>query len=396
MSGNHDVVIIGGLGHIGLPFGLVLAERGLHVSLYDINLDAREAVARGEMPFYEEGAAELLDRHLGERLHIAEDISEVARCDTIVITIGTPLDGYLNPRIEPLLRVVDSMASHMRDGQLVLLRSTVTPGTAELLHAALRRSVDAHVAYCPERVVQGSMIEEITTLPQIISGCDAPALALARDLFRHLDIQMIETTPREAEFAKLYCNAWRYITFAAANQFYMLAESDGLNFERIRDAMTRDYARMRDFPRPGFAAGPCLMKDTMQLAAYARRGFELGQAAMFINEGLAAFAVDQLEASLWGSLVGRRIGILGMAFKAGSDDIRDSLSYKIRKLLRSRGAEVACVDEHVSSDPELRPLADVLGWAEGLVVGTPHAAYRGIETPKGVPVVDVWNVTRTQ
>ncbi len=394
MTVQHDVLIVGGLGHIGLPFGLVLADRGLAVSLYDINLAARETVLRGEMPFEEEGADEMLPRLLGHGVSIAEDISEVARARTIVITIGTPLDGYLNPRIEPMLRLMETMAPHLRDGQLIVLRSTVTPGTTELLQQIARQGADVHVAYCPERVVQGKMIHEITALPQIVSGCDATALEAARALFARLGVEMIETAPREAEFAKLYCNAWRYITFAAANQFYMLAEKDGLDFDRIRRAMTSDYPRMRDFPAPGFAAGPCLMKDTMQLAAYARHGFELGQAAMFVNEGLAAFAVDQLERKLGGALTGRRVGILGMAFKAGSDDIRDSLSYKLRKLLRSRGAALMCTDEHVTMDPELRPLDEVLGWAEGLIVGTPHAAYRGLETPEGVAVVDVWNATR--
>ncbi|MEL6977871.1 MAG: nucleotide sugar dehydrogenase [Pseudomonadota bacterium] len=388
---KFDVLVVGGLGHIGLPLGLVFADTGLQVALYDINEEYRRIVAQGRMPFEEDGADELLEAHLNDTLHVAPDISSIADAKTIFITIGTPLDGYLNPRIEPLLRLAEEMKPHMRDGQLVILRSTVTPGTTDLLNEVFREAADVHVAFCPERVVQGKMIEEMESLPQIISGCDEQALSGARRLFERLQVQQIETKPKEAEFAKLFCNAWRYITFAAANQFYMLAETDGLDFDRIQHAMTHDYARMQDFPSPGFAAGPCLMKDTMQLAAYARRSFELGQAAMFINEGLASFAVDRLSERLGGSLVGRRIAILGMAFKAGSDDIRDSLSYKIRKLLVGRGAVVRCSDDYVEMDPTLIPMEEALSWAEGVIVGTPHKEYRGLAIPPSVESVDVWN-----
>lgn len=394
MTSKYDILVIGGLGHIGLPLGLVFADRGRQVALYDIDENHRRIVKEGKMPFDENGADELLPKLLGESVHISESISDVAQADIIFITIGTPLDGYLNPRTEPLLKLIEDMKPHIRDGQLIVLRSTVVPGTTDLLNSVLTKSAKVHVSFCPERVVQGEMIEEMESLPQIISGCDQIAVDKARDLFNILNVEQIETTPREAEFAKLFCNAWRYITFAAANQFYMLAEADGLDFNRIQHAMTHNYDRMKDFPSPGFAAGPCLMKDTMQLSAYARNSFELGQAAMFVNEGLATFAVDKLTNAFGGSLVGKKIGILGMAFKSGSDDIRDSLSYKIRKLLVGQGAEIKCTDECVTMDPELVPLDEVMGWADGIIVGTPHKAYRGLKVPDSIRLVDVWNATQ--
>lgn len=394
MSRQYDMLVIGGLGHIGLPLGLVFADAGLRVALHDINDAFKQVVSEGRMPFSEDGADELLPQVLNKTLHIVDDISAIEQAETIFITIGTPLDAYMNPRIDPLLALAASMGPHLDDDHLIILRSTVLPGTTDLLSDVLSRTVNADVAFCPERVAQGHMIREMRSLPQIISGESPRAVERARKLFDLLGVEQIETTPKEAEFAKLFCNAWRYIQFAAANQFYMLAERDGLDYSRIQRAMTQDYPRMQSFSSPGFAAGPCLMKDTMQLAAYAKHDFNLGQSAMFINEGLALFVVERLKARMNNSLIGRRVGILGMAFKANSDDIRDSLSYKVRKLLVAAGAEVRCADEYVEN-ADIVPLQRVLDWAEGLIVGTPHPAYRGLEIPSHIEVADVWQVTRT-
>ena len=144
--------------------------------------------------------------------------------------------------------------------------------------------------------------------------------------------QTVPTTAAEAEFAKLYTNAWRYMKFAVANQFFMIAHAAGQDYGRILDAIRQDYPRATDLPGPGFAAGPCLLKDTMQLAAFTPDHFPMGQSARQINEGLPAYLVAAMERR-YGDLTGRRVGILGMAFKGESDDPRDSLSYKLRKLL---------------------------------------------------------------
>lgn len=390
-SREFDILIIGGVGHIGLPLGMVFAHAGLQVALHDINVEHKRVVSEGRMPFHEAGADELLPKVLNRTLHVVDELSAAQQSKAIFITIGTPLDAYMNPRVDSLLKLASQLGPHLRDDHLIVLRSTVLPGTTDLLANVISRTSQADVAFCPERVAQGHMIREMKTFPQIISGSTVRAVERAKRLFQLLDVEPIETTMKEAEFAKLFCNAWRYIQFAAANQFYMLAARDGLRFDRIHRAMTKDYPRMNGFPAPGFAAGPCLMKDTMQLAAYADHDFALGQSAMFVNEGLASFVVEQLKARMGHSLVNRRIGILGMSFKAGSDDIRDSLSYKVRKLLVAAGAEVRCTDEYVSN-AEIEPLGSVLEWAEGVIVGTPHSAYRTLKIPANVEVADVWRV----
>jgi UDP-N-acetyl-D-mannosaminuronic acid dehydrogenase len=175
--------------------------------------------------------------------------------------------------------------------------------------------------------------------------------------------------------------------FAVANQFFMIADQAGMDYTNILRAIREDYPRAADLPGPGFAAGPCLFKDTMQLAAFTTDHFPLGQAAMQVNEGLPAYIVSALERR-YGGLAGKCVGILGMAFKAESDDPRASLSYKLRKLLRWSGAQVLATDPYVA-DNRLVSLDRVLGESDILVLGAPHKQYRGLSVG-GKDVVDVW------
>ena len=214
--------------------------------------------------------------------------------------------------------------------------------------------------------------------------------SFAARLFGTLTSEIVHLSPEEAELAKLFTNTWRYIKFAAANQFYMMANERGLDFERIREGLSRDYPRAADMPGAGFAAGPCLFKDTMQLAAFSDNNFQLGHSAMLVNEGLPLYVVTRLEKKY--DLSELTVGILGMAFKGGSDDIRSSLSYKLRRVLKFKAKAVLCTDPHVTedTDPTLLPLDAVLAKADILIVATPHPEYRGIVTNK--PVADVWNL----
>jgi UDP-N-acetyl-D-mannosaminuronic acid dehydrogenase len=199
---------------------------------------------------------------------------------------------------------------------------------------------------------------------------------------------LIEVSPSEAELAKLMTNAWRYVQFATVNQFYMIATEHGLDFDRILHACRHHYPRMAGMPRPGLAAGPCLRKDTMQLAAFSHHNFVLGHAAMLVNEGLPMHLVKLAQRH--GSLIGKTTGILGMAFKAESDDARDSLSYKLRRLLMMETDTVLCSDPYVR-DPRLVPVERVLAEADVIFVGAPHAVYRGLRIPAGTVLVDVWS-----
>jgi UDP-N-acetyl-D-mannosaminuronic acid dehydrogenase len=386
----YDVCVVGGCGHVGLPLAITFAARGLKVVIQDINDRAVEQVRAGRMPFQEPGAEALLQEVIGRTLDVANDPVLVSKARHVVVVIGTPIDEHLNPTYHTIRRFfVRSLLPYLVDGQCLVLRSTVFPGTTAKLGALVAESGrDVSVAFCPERVAEGKAMRELVELPQIVSGCDARAVAMASELFGVIARSIITLEPIEAELTKIFANVWRYIQFATANQFYMVATDHQVDFYRIHDALTRDYPRMAGLPKSGFTAGPCLFKDTMQLAAAAANGFALGHAAMLINEGLPNFVVRQLKASY--PLDRMNVGVLGMAFKADSDDPRESLAYKLRKILEYEAAGVLCTDIHIK-DPGFLPLDEVLGRAEILIIGAPHREYREIAIPAGKPVVDVWN-----
>ncbi len=272
-----------------------------------------------------------------------------------------------------------------------MLRSTVYPGTTAYVAAALAdRGKRVDLAFCPERIAEGHALEELHSLPQIIGADTREAGDRAAALFGRLASKTVRTTSKEAELAKLFTNTWRYMKFAVANQFFAIADQAGVDYTNVLRAVREDYPRAADLPGPGFAAGPCLFKDTMQLAAFTSDHFPLGQAAMQINEGMPAYVVSALERR-HGSLRGRTVGILGMAFKAESDDIRASLSFKLRKLLEWAGARVLCTDPYVVDD-RLVPLDEVLAASDILVIGAPHRAYRSLDLG-GREVVDIWDTT---
>jgi UDP-N-acetyl-D-mannosaminuronic acid dehydrogenase len=359
------------------------------VGIFDINQDTLDTIARGEMPFLEAGADKILAEVLASgRLVMSVDASMVGRTDQVVVVIGTPVDEFLGPSMTVFERAVDQLAPYIRQGALIVLRSTVYPSTTAYVSQALHdRGLEVDVAFCPERIAEGHALEELHALPQIVGADSDRAAERAEALFCRLTAHTIRTSAREAELAKLFTNTWRYMKFAVANQFFMIAHQAGVDYTNVLRAIREDYPRAADLPGPGFAAGPCLFKDAMQLSAFTSDHFPLGQAAMQVNEGLPAYIVAALERR-YSTLKGVRVGILGMAFKAESDDTRASLSFKLRKLLSWSGATVTCTDPHVR-DPRLTDIDTVLASSDVIVLGVPHAAYKGLVIG-GKDVVDIW------
>ena len=383
----NNICIVGGCGHVGIPLGLALAKVGFTVTLIDINADAVKIINDKKLPFLEEGAEELLKSHIGKNLFATTDRQKVCEQEAVIFVTGTPVDEHHNPEIKEVLKVIKAYLPLMNKDQLVILRSTIFPGTTELIHHLFIENLggDVRVAFCPERIVQGKGIEEIFNLPQIIATEDESAFESASSIFSKICSKIIKLKSREAELAKLITNTWRYLEFAAANAFYMMVENDGIDFYRVYNAITDDYPRAASFPKAGLAAGPCLFKDTMQLSAFYQNNFFLGQSAMLVNEGLPNFLVNQLDKKM-GSLANKNIALLGMTFKANNDDTRESLSFKIKKLLEFKMAHVLTHDPYIESSS---PLEEVLGNADGIILGTPHREYKNI-TPK-VPFIDCWN-----
>ena len=391
LPSHVDICVVGGAGHVGAPMATVLASKGLSTLIYDTNAQAIASILAGRFPFIEhEGDAHLVAALASGHLFGSSDPADVARASTVLLTIGTPVDEFQNPRWEAVTDCVRALLPSLAHASLLVLRSTVAPGTTARLQAFLdAQGMNLPVAFCPERVVQGRAIDESQRMPQIVSGTSELAVARATEIFARVTPSLVYMQPAEAEFAKLFCNAYRYIQFAASNAFFMMAQQAGCDYDRIVAGMKEDYPRMSGFPGAGFTAGPCLLKDTLQLAASSGQQFGLGHAAMQVNEGLPAFVVEDLRRRY--PLSTMTVGILGMAFKAGTDDVRSSLSYRLKKQLRLHARAVLTTDPHVVGDAELRPLQEVVALSDLLVVATPHEEYAHLDTGT-VPVADIWGV----
>jgi UDP-N-acetyl-D-mannosaminuronic acid dehydrogenase len=383
-----DIVIIGGCGHVGLPLGLAFAKAGKQVVALDIDAKKVAETNAGKMPFIDAGADELLlEVRKSKRFEATTDAKCIQQAETVVTVIGTPLDEHLNPRLEVYGDMLRKDRSFLRNGQLLIMRSTVYPGTTDhVAHALKTAGIEVDVAFCPERVAQGVALEEIHSLPQIVSGTSPRAIERASKLFKLLTPDIIELPTVGAELTKLYNNTWRYIQFATANQFYMIANDYGLDFYEIHRAMTEKYPRGKGFPKAGFAAGPCLFKDTMQLSTFNNNSFFLGHSAMLVNEGLPNYLVRRAAQKY--DLRSLTVGILGMTFKTDCDDPRDSLSYKLKKSLAFEAKEVLCADPFLER-PWILPAEEVVARSALLFIGTPHTVFKKLDF-KGKPVIDVW------
>lgn len=386
-------MVVGGAGHVGLPLSIMFASRGIKTSIFDLSKKAVEQVNAGQLPFIEPGATALLEEALAlGNLSASTNSESIAEAETVIVVIGTPVDEHLNPDPNTLTKAIADFAHHLRDGQLIILRSTIYPGVTQSVSKYLNTlGLDIDLAFCPERIAEHHAVEELVSLPQIVSGTSKRAEERAAALFRNLTEKIVVVSPEEAELAKLFTNTWRYVKFALANQFFMFANDRGLDYERIRHAISKDYPRAKDIPSAGFAAGPCLFKDTMQLSAFSDNKFALGHSAMLVNEGLPLYVVSKLEEK-YADLQSMTIGILGMSFKEGSDDIRSSLSYKLKKILEFKAGHVLCSDPYVAkeSDPTLVSQELLISKSDLIVIATPHDQYRKVETT--TPVIDIWGL----
>lgn len=386
---KYDVCIVGGCGHVGLPFGMALADQGKSVVLYDVNEASIDKVNKSVMPFKENGADVVLKRVVKNgNLRATKDVSVIGESKNVVMVIGTPVDEHLNPKVKDIIAALKEIEDYLGDDQLLIMRSTLYPGVTEKAHAYLqKKGKKTLVAFCPERIVEGHALTELYELPQIVAGCTPEATKKAGELFKTLTKKIIPTKPIEAELAKLFTNTWRYINFAISNQFYMIANSHGLDFYNIYNAMTDDYPRLKSFAKAGLAAGPCLFKDTMQLSSFSGNNFFLGHSAMLVNEGLPDFIVTAAKQKH--DLANSTVAILGMAFKGDNDDPRESLSYKLKKKLEVEADTVLCHDPYIN-DPRFVSMDEIKKHADVIILATPHSDYAKENWDNKV-LIDMWN-----
>ena len=393
---DHDVAIIG-CGRVGLPLALAFADHGLRVIGVDNAPDRLDAVRAGRMPFAEPGAQEALER---VDVTWTDDVTDAVRARHIVITLGTPTFSHIEIDLSDIRSVLDDLLPLLRPGHALTLRSTIAPRTTEFVagylakHRGFEIGEDVFVAHVPERIAAGRFFEEISTLPCIVGGVGERSGEVAGDLFGILGAPVVQTTPVQAELAKIWTNILRYATFALPNLLMMDAEQYGANVFEIIDLINRDYPR-GGMAQPGLTAGTCLRKD---FAFSEERSHAPGMllAVSRVHESVPLFLVEGMKRRL-GSLSGRKVAVLGLAFKADTDDERDSLAHKLVRLLERELADVAVHDPHVASPTQ--PFAEAVRDADAVVVATNHPEFRTHEVLLGLAaaaggdalVVDPWD-----
>jgi UDP-N-acetyl-D-mannosaminuronic acid dehydrogenase len=395
-----EVAVIG-LGRIGLPLAVSFADRGLSVLGIDIDATRLQAVRDARMPFQEPRAQEALDRvHAAGTIAVSDRVADAAAAEHIVITLGTPSFSHVEIDISDIRSALDDLLGHLRDGHAIVLRSTIAPGTTEFVagyiakHRGFQIGKGVFVAHAPERIAAGRFFDEIGTLPCIIGGVGEASGERVGALFEIFGAPIVQTTPVQAELAKIWTNIMRYTTFALPNLLMMDCEQHGANVFEVIDLINHDYPR-GGIAMPGLTAGTCLRKDfTFSEERSNAPGMLL--AVSRVNESVPLFLVEGMKRRL-GSLNGRKIAVLGLAFKGNTDDERDSLAHKLVRMLERELADVSVHDPRVATPTQSFEAA--VGGAAAVVVAANHDEFAGMERLRDVAalaggdalVVDPWN-----
>ena len=381
-----DIIIIGGAGHIGLPLGILFANKGKSVILYDKNKKNIDLINNSKMPFMEIGGEKLLKKNK-KRIIATSKKEFINHAKSVIVCIGTPVKKS-KPDLKFFFKMFKEVKHLLNPKKPLIIRSSIYPGICLKVQKYLGNNFQ-NISYCPERVVQGKSIEELHKLPQIVSGVSDHAIKSASNLFKLICDKIIVTSVLEAELIKLFSNAWRYINFSASNQFYMICEKYNINFHKLRLNMIDGYERNQSMPKAGFAAGPCLYKDTAQLNVFLKNQFTLGKTATAINQNFPKFIYKIILDRYKKGIIKKKIGILGMAFKSDIDDIRDSLSIDLWKFLKSKKLKVFISDEFVNMKNIIKS-NDLIKKSDIIILGAPHSAYKRLKIPKNKYLIDTW------
>jgi UDP-N-acetyl-D-mannosaminuronic acid dehydrogenase len=402
---HYDVSVIG-LGRVGLPLALCFADAG--VSTLGVERDPQrvESLRGGQMPFMEPGADALLERVLPSgKLELSLNAADAAQADAIILTLGTPTFSHIEIDMSDIRKVLDDLLPVLREGQLLVLRSTVAPGTTEFVagylekHRGFKVGGNFFVAHCPERIAAASFLEEIRSLPCIIGGVGEESTRKATKLFEVFGTKIIETTPIQAELAKIWTNIYRYTKFALPNLLMMDCEKYSANVYEVIDLINRDYPR-GGMASPGLTAGTCLRKD---FAFSEEKSNSPGMllAVSRVNESVPLFLIEGIKRRLVEStLRAKKVAVLGLAFKKDTDDERDSLSHKLIRLLERELADVTAHDPFSTNGVAL---TECVRDADAVIIATNHTEYSNPEMRGFLServddrciVVDPWNALGT-
>jgi UDP-N-acetyl-D-mannosaminuronic acid dehydrogenase len=384
---SKKISIIGGAGHIGFPLGLAFANKKYLVNLVDINEYNLNKIKKGDSPFYEIGAKKILSNCLKDKsLLFSKNLSSIKDSKYIIICIGTPIDKNLKPLTKQFFNFFKKIIKFLNKSQIIIIRSSIYPGIINKIYKICKKR-NQNISYCPERIVQSKALQELPSLPQILSGFNNKAITVSAKLFKKICNKIILADIKEAELIKLFSNANRYINFAIANQLFLMCEKYGVQFDRVRNYMQLGYERNLNLPKSGFTGGPCLLKDTMQLSSFYKGKFDLGLAAMEVNKEMIKFVLDKVNKIA--NSKKKTIGVLGVAFKAETDDIRDSLSIELVQKLKEKKFKVIYSDVYYKDERSVNTKY-LMKKSDIIIIGAPHKQYKKIIFPKNKYLINIW------
>lgn len=387
MISEKHISVIGGAGHVGLPLGLAFAQKNFKVHLIDKNTKFLNQIKSGKMPFLEVKADSILKKILKKNnFYFETDLKKISQSKYVIICIGTPVNRRLKPNLLSFFSLIRNLKKYVKKNQIIIIRSSLYPGTINKIKKIIYPK-NSNFVYCPERIVQSKSLIELPKLPQIIAAEKDINFYETKKIFKKITNKIIKTNILEAEIIKLYSNANRYINFAIANQLYSLCDKHNLDFYKVRNIMQDGYKRNLNLAKAGFTSGPCLLKDTMQLYSFCNKQFELGLAAMKVNEKIPQLIIKKIKN--YKNYKKKTIGILGLTFKGETDDIRDSLSIKLLNELKKLKLNTLQSDEYYQNEKNVTKNKLVIK-SDIIVIGAPHKAYTNIKFPKNKFIIDIW------
>lgn len=405
IKNKQATICILGLGRVGLPFASVLATRGLKVIGIDIKKDILTSVKNSKSPFYDPALQETLEKALKSgNLEVDSNLKSLTEpIDIVVVTVGTPNTVDHSVDYSQLYSALDEICELDLLGKMIIMRSTMPVGsTLDIVKPFLEyksnliAGTDFGLAVCPERILEGQAIKEIHELPEIVGGVNKISNDIATELFLIINPKkdILYTSPSGAELVKLYANIYRYISFALSNEFAIWAEKYSLDAAELIRIANYNYPRS-NIPIPGFVGGPCLSKDGTFLDNNTTFA-SITSTAWKLNESIPHHIVQNLK-KVSGTLFNKRVTVLGIAFKAGSDDTRNSPSVKLVEILRSLGAEVLIHDPFVKGTLNL---SEALNHPDIIVIATNHKDFNekkeDMKKSGAKLIYDVWSMFKDE
>jgi UDP-N-acetyl-D-glucosamine dehydrogenase len=399
-----------GLGYVGLPLAVAFAQEGCDVVAVDVDSRKVEAICAGES--YVEDVPSKTLREVAERIHATTRYARLAKTDAVLVCVPTPLTPNREPDLGPLIDATRALAEVLQPDQLVVLESTTYPGTTRermaplLEESGLAAGRDFHLAFSPERVDPGRTDFTLRSTPKVLGGLTEGCAERAEALYSMVCDEVVRvSSPEAAELSKLLENIFRSVNIALVNELAMLTDRMGIDvWEVVEAAATKPYGFMRFEPGPGMG-GHCLPVDPFYLSWRAREfdvATEFIELAGKVNQRMPYHCVQKAQRALNDAglaVKGARVAVLGVSYKPGVSDVRESPALKIIELLREQGAEVCYHDPHVPTlaDAGLtcRPLQDVLADADLVLIVTAHPGVdHDLVAKRARLVVDLRGVTR--